>query len=947
MAQLQDIIAKRKELMGANSNLSYTDAMAQARQQVAWTTPTVTPTPVTPTVTPPVQTAQTPATAPITPPVQTQPVTTPQPTQTQPQDNWMGDFSQIKKREPVTPTAVTPEPVAPAPVAPTNPVKTNVKPEAPVVNRQQEIQNNLATGYQTNPALFNDRTAFNQAYNYATKSPEEQATLDSFYNSKQPTISSMYSAIVNKQEVPDSTKMTPAYKIAQNRYSKASMYSSMTPTQVSEEMRNAKLVEWSQAFEDLKAINPKLVQDATNLRKVNGDTTNIWTTNADGTKVNNLEKNIADDYTDNFGEFIKSMYKVYTPAEITAIIRTPDVVAAEDKALSIEKDINELDKQIDNIDSDIDIEQKWGGATGSRIALEKASRREKLSRDRDSLVREYTTYANRASNLITQNTTSFQTQQQQQQAQNAAMLPFIQDQYKTAQAKKQAEFELNDPATQIKNTLEEFSKLWVTATGSLPWKVKEAKDWIDKWGTLEWYINQMRKDLMEKPEYKAQALKKANEWVSFQTIGDKVYKVKDGQLIDTGVSAAKTEKWTFVKWENGNWINTTTKEIINENDLISSQTTDKLNTYLSNTPVWSKWGQCGAYANKNPVAIANWFKFGDSYQSKLDQTNSKEGTIGAFAVWNPGGVTKQYGHVGQVVGESQDGKSWLIRDSNFSNNPNDETVREHYVPKSVISSTGGAYAVPWIGKKSNTDFTSWEIALFNSSKYNPQTDKDKARAARYEEYQNKNAEIMSDPNASIVDKMKYSKWSKDLTESPNKVYKDMGLVVWQLGRLNQSIKDYDNKTWFGSKLNPIQGIISNANPWDTKAQEVKTQLIQLVPKIARGVFWEVWVLTESDFANYIQTLPNIKQTADVQDVVQLALLSTLKESLDNSLTVDSATYDTSGLIGNYKKLNDKINELQSKVSWTPKSSVNSKEELWSSISQISSSFQNALSGIKK
>jgi len=35
MAQLQDIIAKRKELMGANSNLSYTDAMAQARQQVA------------------------------------------------------------------------------------------------------------------------------------------------------------------------------------------------------------------------------------------------------------------------------------------------------------------------------------------------------------------------------------------------------------------------------------------------------------------------------------------------------------------------------------------------------------------------------------------------------------------------------------------------------------------------------------------------------------------------------------------------------------------------------------------------------------------------------------------------------------------------------------------------------------------------------------------------
>ena len=325
--------------------------MAEARRQV---TASQAPTPVQPQpVSPqPIQPA----------PVEPQ-VVTPQPIQpasapTQSTD-WMGDFSQIKKREPVTPTAVTPEPVTPtpSPVTP-EPVKTTVKPEAPVINRQQEIQNNLTTGYNTNPALFSDRNAFNQAYNYATKSPEEQATLDSFYNSKQPTISSMYSAIVNKQEVPDSTKMTPAYKIAQNRYSKASMYSSMTPTQVSEEMRNAKLVEGSQAFEDLKAINPKLVQDAKNLRKVNGDTTNIWTTNTDGTRVNNLERNIADDYTDNFGEFIKSMYKVYTPAEITAIIRTPDVVAAEDKALSIEKSINELDKQIANIDSDIDTEQK-------------------------------------------------------------------------------------------------------------------------------------------------------------------------------------------------------------------------------------------------------------------------------------------------------------------------------------------------------------------------------------------------------------------------------------------------------------------------------------------------------------------------------------------------------------------------------------------------------------
>ena len=43
------------------------------------------------------------------------------------------------------------------------------------------------------------------------------------------------------------------------------------------------------------------------------------------------------------------------------------------------------------------------------------------------------------------------------------MLPFIQDQYKTAQAKKQSEFELNDPATQIKATMDEFAKLGIVS----------------------------------------------------------------------------------------------------------------------------------------------------------------------------------------------------------------------------------------------------------------------------------------------------------------------------------------------------------------------------------------------------------------------------------------------------------------------------------------------------
>ena len=689
MAQLQDIIAKREELMKA-WNTNYTDAMAEARRQVTASQAPTAPTPA-PIAPQPIQPA------PVTPTAQTAQVVPPQPIQPAPAQptDWMGDFSQIKKREPIAPTAVTPEPVAPAPVTP----KT-VKPEVPVINRQQEIQNNLATGYQTNPGLFTDRSAYDKAYNYATKSPEEQATLDSFYNSKQPTISSMYSAIVNKQEVPDSTKMTPAYKIAQNRYSKASSFSSMTPSQVSDQMRSAKLVEGSQAFEDLKAINPKLVQDATNLRKVNGDTTNIWTTNPDGTKVNNLEKSIADDYTDNFGEFIKSMYKVYTPAEITAIIRTPDVVAAEDKAFAIEKSINELDKQMANIDSEVDTEFKWSGATGSRLAMEKASRRDVLNKDRDSQVREYTTYANRASNLITQNTTSFQTQQQQQQAQNAAMLPFIQDQYKTAQAKKQAEFELNDPATAIKSVMDEYKKLGIPFTSTVQSRLDEFKA---SGKPLSQFLTEMGQNIQQSPAYQNYArlqegqLSDAQKMSMNQSFDLKKLGIQNSQDIDKfmlqydlnnskSIQDAKIDmmaKWatadqadSIIRNATGNW------KWASGASLLGAVDGTIIPTRLSETTNPNNGKECAEYVNDITGA-----GLGSTWESKKSKIDTTTPTVGNTAVWIPDPSNKtfaKYGHAGIIT--AIDWNNVTIKSSNLNGKWEISTIT---VPISQITKTGG------------------------------------------------------------------------------------------------------------------------------------------------------------------------------------------------------------------------------------------------------------------
>lgn len=922
MATIQEM-QKARELMKTQW-LDLKTAVAQARTPV---TPVATLTPVTPAPTAP---------APIAPTVNVQE-----------QMSGMNVAERQAIRSGTPAPVTTPAPVAP--VSPNTPAPVqNVSDTAPITPKVDATPWITQDSFNQAQAKSAEIKAQNDAVMAQNKQKSELATQERQQIAKETAQASIptdqkgiVNALISGMSVAE--QPTQAYRnalVVSNQFKK---FNGMTEVQLLDNLKQGQI---GTELDSLLSQNPNYAKAKAELAKVQKTASINRATRIASNVISWKETPVVDDLAN-----IEAKYQPPLGANAQAyqdyVVQNPDVVSAGSQVKQLSTQISDLTKSYN--DALKSIKSQYGDMPASALLTLMGSRTSETKELLDSYINakelakgDFDMAMKMAEGSYGAYTKDREEQQQiaqeQRQMQNTLALWQAQFDQKIAQQTQT----MNDPTTAIGWVIKQFSDLGIVGDRDLAWHVAEQK----RLGmTLPEYTKKMIEDFKAKPEYQQALTKKANEWVSFQTIGDKVYKVKDGQLIDMGISTAKAEKWTFVKWEDGNWINTTTKEIINEKDLISQQTSDKLNTYFNSVPVWSKWGQCGAWANKNPVAIANWFRFGDSYQSKLDQTNSKEGAIGAFAIWNPGGVTKANWHVWQIVWESQDGNSWIIRDSNFSNNPKDETVREHAVSKSVIEQTGWSYAVPWLWKK----WIDWtvsdsDIALFNSAKYNPQTDKDKARAKRYEDFQNKAAEIMSDPNAKITDKMRYSKWAKDLAESPNKSYKDMGLVVSQLDRLWKSITDYDKKSFFWSSLNPIAGLIANNNPWDTKAQEIKTQLTQLVPKIARWVFWEVGVLTDQDIANYIQTLPNIKQTADVQDVVQLALLATVRDSLNNSLSVDSATYDTSWLIGNYKKLDSKIQELQNRVTWTT-SAVN-KTDFLSSIKQISEALSKWLSWIK-
>lgn len=121
-------------------------------------------------------------------------------------------------------------------------------------------------------------------------------------------------------------------------------------------------------------------------------------------------------------------------------------------------------------------------------------------------------------------------------------------------------------------------------------------------------------------------------------------------------------------------------------------------------------------------------------------------------------------------------------------------------------------------------------------------------------------------------------------------------TLYQLSDLSKAFDTYKENTGdkgtlgvgAGSELTgPIMGIIRSANPYDTKAQQIKAQLTALVPNLARGVYGEVGVLTDQDIALYSQTLPNLKSTKEVRDALLAITAKSVYRALENKLLVQA------------------------------------------------------------
>lgn len=454
---------------------------------------------------------------------------------------------------PQAPQSVAPiQPVSPNTPPPTQNVTPTITPTAtpekkavvPQVDfnlsqgREWEIQKNVADITATNPTLLKDRNAYNQAFGYETADQWKKAILDSAFQSGQPQVPNadmMFSSIVMKAPVADDQKTTTQYKIAQNRYLKANSYASMTPAQVSSDITSGKLIEWSQTYEDIKALNPKLIQDTNNLRIVNGSKVSLYSTDAQWNKVNNVKQSFTEDYLGNFGTFLKSLFTVQTPEQIRSVIYTDDVQQAQDKATSIELELNQIEADQAKMEEITRKELEWTGASAERIRLEVGIKQDKLTNQYNSKLKEYNTYANKANNLITQNTTVYQEQMKQTTAQQQALagaagqvfakeLELQQNQAEFDQKIAQQAQAMWTPELAIPEVINQYAQLGIMASKSAQQHVADAKAFIARGGTLGQYISQMQKDFQAKPEYQAKFAPKATENFELKEVWGKTYR---------------------------------------------------------------------------------------------------------------------------------------------------------------------------------------------------------------------------------------------------------------------------------------------------------------------------------------------------------------------------------------------------------------------------------------
>lgn len=292
-------------------------------------------------------------------------------------------------------------------------------------------------------------------------------------------------------------------------------------------------------------------------------------------------------------------------------------------------------------------------------------------------------------------------------------------------------------------------------------------------------------------------------------------------------------------------------------------------------------GWCGAFIND----LLGDRIIGNTYEQKISLINSQTPVVGAVGVMASPGDYAKYGHVVMVEKINPDGTLSIVE----SNGLNPMKAGRRNIP---VTSFDG-FIIPGSSKPINTagskGLTSYDVAVFNSfdGKKIPDswTGSKKEFIEQYKTFNN----TKKDPNTDLSTLLSMTNGGKPLTTGAEEQLNKFDMTNEQLNEIESSLGKV--KT---DKLNPLLAAINSKNPYATKVQAINAQLQAIIPGLARGVYGEVGVLTDQDIENYRKTIPNLKQTKDVQRLVLDMTRKIIQRGAEKKLRSLASTYDISG-----------------------------------------------------
>lgn len=143
---------------------------------------------------------------------------------------------------------------------------------------------------------------------------------------------------------------------------------------------------------------------------------------------------------------------------------------------------------------------------------------------------------------------------------------------------------------------------------------------------------------------------------------------------------------------------------------------------------------------------------------------------------------------------------------------------------------------------------------------------------------------------------------KPLTSTEAKTLGDFDSVVYTLNVINDKLQKIEQR-------GPIVGQVRGRNPYDPDAQEIENLVTSVVPGLARGVFGEVGVLTDTDVARYMKLVPNIRTNPESARRAFRNLLDKVTASKVSKLkALSDSGYDVSGFSKQMEEAEQRMNE---------------------------------------